>query len=181
MKTEIFDKSASSCLKRYKRILWGGSLGCKKLLKFTCLILKFHKRHYTTIESTFRIFGLSHLQGHIIVFKIETVFPRDKNSSFIRKFFMKTHVLIQNCSLLNSLSFNNFKVSKNQRIYCHKNFGKDVYLPLWAFCCLHWTHIFQHNHLLLSRIKIIYTLLEVFYQDKWKTVAFIASIVFGMI
>ena len=45
-KCQVFDKSASSCLIRYQKILWGGSLGCKNLLKFTCLTMKFHNRHH---------------------------------------------------------------------------------------------------------------------------------------
>ena len=36
-KSQIFDKSASSCLTRYQKILWRGSLWCKKILKSTCL------------------------------------------------------------------------------------------------------------------------------------------------
>ena len=32
------------------KILWEGSLGCKKLLKFTCLIMKFHNCHHSSIH-----------------------------------------------------------------------------------------------------------------------------------
>ena len=34
-------------LQDVKKLLQGGSLGCKKLLKFTCLTIKFHDRHHT--------------------------------------------------------------------------------------------------------------------------------------
>ena len=45
-KCQVFDKSASSFVRWYQKILWGGSLGCKNLLKFTCLTMKFHNRHH---------------------------------------------------------------------------------------------------------------------------------------
>ena len=32
-KCQISDKFASSCLKRYKKILWGNSFGCKKTIE----------------------------------------------------------------------------------------------------------------------------------------------------
>ena len=50
-KCQDFDKSASNCLTRYQKILWGGSLRCKKLLKFTCLTMKFHNRHHANEQS----------------------------------------------------------------------------------------------------------------------------------
>ena len=59
-KSQIFDKSASRCLTRYKKILWGGSFGCKKILKFTCLTMKFHNLHHTngTIFTFLGRFGI---------------------------------------------------------------------------------------------------------------------------
>ena len=47
-KCQGFDMFASNCLTRYQKILWGGSLWCKKLLEFSCLTMKFHNRHHTT-------------------------------------------------------------------------------------------------------------------------------------
>ena len=34
-------------LQDIKKILLGGSMGCRKLLKFTCLTMKFHNHHQT--------------------------------------------------------------------------------------------------------------------------------------
>ena len=43
----IFHSSQSNSLTRYQRILWGISYGCKNLLNFTCLTMKFHNCHHT--------------------------------------------------------------------------------------------------------------------------------------
>ena len=45
-----FASSASNCLTRYKHILSGCSLGCKKALNFTCLTMKFHNPHHNTLH-----------------------------------------------------------------------------------------------------------------------------------
>ena len=50
-KYQIFDKSALSCLTRCEKFLWRGSLGCKKVLKFTCLTMKFHGCHHTNLHT----------------------------------------------------------------------------------------------------------------------------------
>ena len=47
----IFDSSASSFLTRYQKILLGGSLRCKKVLKFTCLTVKFHNCYHTNLHT----------------------------------------------------------------------------------------------------------------------------------
>ena len=39
----FFEGSASKGLKRYNKIHWGCSFGCKNLLNFICLTMKFHK------------------------------------------------------------------------------------------------------------------------------------------
>ena len=44
----IFDSSQSNSLTRYK-ILKGCSFGSKNLLNFTCLTMKFHNYHHSTI------------------------------------------------------------------------------------------------------------------------------------
>ena len=49
-KYPIFDCPQSSCLKRYKNILWVSSFGCKNLLNFICHSLKFHNCHHTTVH-----------------------------------------------------------------------------------------------------------------------------------
>ena len=41
-----FDGSASSFLTVYQKILWGGSLGCKSILNFTCLTMISHNHHH---------------------------------------------------------------------------------------------------------------------------------------
>ena len=46
-KCQNFDKSASNFLTGHQKILWGGSLGYKKLMNFTCLTMKFHNCHHT--------------------------------------------------------------------------------------------------------------------------------------
>ena len=38
---------------KIQKILWRGSLGCKKLLKFTCLTMKFHNCHHTSTHLDF--------------------------------------------------------------------------------------------------------------------------------
>ena len=49
-KCQIIDNSASSFLIGYHKILWGGSLGCKKILKFACLTRKFHNHCHTNVD-----------------------------------------------------------------------------------------------------------------------------------
>ena len=61
----IFYCSASSFLTIYQRILWGGSLGCKKLLKFTCLCMKFNNCHYANAES---FETLQYFRWNLIIF-----------------------------------------------------------------------------------------------------------------
>ena len=52
----IFHGSASSCLTIYQKILWEGSLGCKKLMNFTCLTMKLHNHHYVVVIVKINIF-----------------------------------------------------------------------------------------------------------------------------
>ena len=61
---QIFYSFASSFLTRYQKILWGGSLGCKKLLKFTCLTMKFHNRHHTTVHFRANLLVTEELRPH---------------------------------------------------------------------------------------------------------------------
>ena len=44
----IFDGSQSNSITWYQRILKGCSFGCKNLLNFACLTMKFHNCHCTT-------------------------------------------------------------------------------------------------------------------------------------
>ena len=45
-KTPIFEGVASNHFTRYQKVLWACLLGCKKLLNFICLTMKFHNRHH---------------------------------------------------------------------------------------------------------------------------------------
>ena len=45
----IFNGFALSCLSIHQKIFWGGSLGCKNMLNFTYLTMKFHNLHHASI------------------------------------------------------------------------------------------------------------------------------------
>ena len=47
----FFDSPQSKGLTRYQKILGGCFLGCKNLLNFTCLTLKFHKCHHANDQA----------------------------------------------------------------------------------------------------------------------------------
>ena len=51
----IFDGTTSSCLIIYQKILWGGSLECKKVLNIICLNMKFHNCHHAGTHCELRI------------------------------------------------------------------------------------------------------------------------------
>ena len=46
-KYPAFDSSQSNSLRRYQKILWRCSFGCKSLSNFFCLTMKFHNCHHT--------------------------------------------------------------------------------------------------------------------------------------
>ena len=48
----IFDGSASNCLTKYQKILWRASLGCRNVLNFTWLTVKFGNHHHTSEQYT---------------------------------------------------------------------------------------------------------------------------------
>ena len=48
-KMPIFKGVASNRFTRYQKILWACLLGCKKLLNFICLPMKFHDRHHVNV------------------------------------------------------------------------------------------------------------------------------------
>ena len=66
-KCQISDKSASNCLTRYQKILWDGSLGCKKLLKFTCLTMRFHNRHHTSVHILLQPMYVGYLGYYLLI------------------------------------------------------------------------------------------------------------------
>ena len=47
-KMPIFEYVASNHFTRYQKILWEWLLGCKKLLNFICLTMKFCNRHHAS-------------------------------------------------------------------------------------------------------------------------------------
>ena len=59
-----FDGSASSCLTIYQKALWGGFFGCKNVLNFTCLTIKFHDCHHT--NAYLGLFPQSHDSRHFL-------------------------------------------------------------------------------------------------------------------
>ena len=52
-KMPIFKGVASDHFTRYQKILWTCLLGCKKLLNFICLPMKFHNRVYLNLDTYF--------------------------------------------------------------------------------------------------------------------------------
>ena len=52
-KMPIFKGVASNRFTRYQKILWACLLGCKKLLNFICLPMKFHDRHHLNVYPSF--------------------------------------------------------------------------------------------------------------------------------
>ena len=58
-KCPIFDGSASNCLTRYQKLLWGCSLGCKNLLNFGWDNIKFHNHHQASVYTPhFLVFSI---------------------------------------------------------------------------------------------------------------------------
>ena len=63
----FFDSPQSKGFTRYQKILWGCSFGCKNLLNFTCLIMKFHNCHHANLE----LISILLLQCHVMVSYID--------------------------------------------------------------------------------------------------------------
>ena len=60
----VFDTSQSKSLTKYQKILWGYSFGCKNMLNFFCLTMKFHNCYHNNVYQVYR--SLGNLQGSIL-------------------------------------------------------------------------------------------------------------------